>query len=111
MASQLHAKDRSGQPPRKATATEVVSQLAQLPGWSLQGDGDEVGIHKTFRFAGFHETMAFVNAVAWVAHRQDHHPDLGVHYNRCEVRLSTHDVKGLSAADFESAAQIDALLA
>lgn len=111
MASQLHVKDRAGQPLRKATATEVVTGLAQLPGWRLQGDGDDVRIHKVFRFADFHQTMAFVNAVAWIAHRQDHHPDLGVRYGRCEVSLSTHDVKGLSAADFESAAQIDALLA
>ncbi|KAF1022423.1 MAG: putative pterin-4-alpha-carbinolamine dehydratase [Paracidovorax wautersii] len=111
MSSQFHVKDRSGQPLRKASATEVVAHLAQLPGWALRGDGDDVHIHKTFRFADFYQTMAFVNALALVAHRQDHHPDLGVHYNRCEVRLSTHDVQGLSPADFEVAAAIDALLA
>ena len=52
-----------------------------------------------------------MNAVALVAHRMDHHPDLGVHFNRCDVQLSTHDVGGLSQADFEVAALIDALLA
>ncbi|MFT4191164.1 MAG: 4a-hydroxytetrahydrobiopterin dehydratase [Comamonas sp.] len=111
MSSQLRVKDYSAQPLRQATAAEVVSQLAQLQGWQLRGDGESVHIHKTFRFADFYETMAFVNALALIAHRLDHHPDLGVHYGRCEVSLSTHDVRGLSPADFESAAAIDRLLA
>jgi len=55
--------------------------------------------------------LAFVNAVAFIAHTQDHHPDLSVHYNRCVVRFNTHDVKGLSETDFDCAVQIDALLA
>jgi len=55
--------------------------------------------------------MAFVNAVAFIAHTQDHHPDLSVHYNRCVVRYATHDVKGLSTTDFDCAARVDALLA
>jgi 4a-hydroxytetrahydrobiopterin dehydratase len=54
--------------------------------------------------------MAFVNAVAFVAHREDHHPDLSVHYNRCVVRFNTHDVGGISESDFECAARVDALL-
>ena len=110
-ASALKIKDRSGARLRKATATEVVSQLAQVQGWQLRGDGADVNIHKSFAFADYYETIAFVNAVALVAHRMDHHPDLGVHFNRCDVQLSTHDVGGLSQADFEVAALIDALLA
>ena len=51
---------------------------------------------KTFRFANYHETMAFVNAIAWIAHRADHHPDLSVHYNRCVVSWSTHDAGGIT---------------
>jgi 4a-hydroxytetrahydrobiopterin dehydratase len=54
--------------------------------------------------------MAFVNALAFIAHREDHHPDLCVHYNRCEIRFSTHDVGGLSLNDFICAAKTDALL-
>ena len=54
--------------------------------------------------------MAFVNAVAWIAHREDHHPDLAVSYNRCTVRLNTHSVGGISRNDFICAAQVDALL-
>jgi 4a-hydroxytetrahydrobiopterin dehydratase len=54
--------------------------------------------------------MAFVNAVAFVAHRLDHHPELTVAYDRCVVRLNTHDVKAISQLDFDCAAQIDVLL-
>lgn len=107
----LKKKDWSLQPRRALTATEVVSKLAQLEGWTLTGDGAEVAIEKTYSFANYYETMAFVNALAFIAHTQDHHPDLSVHYNRCAVRLNTHDVGGLSATDFECAASMDALLA
>jgi len=110
MASMLKKKDWSKHP-RKALLTQVVSQLAALPGWTLTGDGPQVAIEKTFSFKDYHETIAFVNAVAFIAHRQDHHPDLSVHYNRCVVRWRTHDVQGLSATDLECAAQVDALLA
>ncbi|MDW8479522.1 MAG: 4a-hydroxytetrahydrobiopterin dehydratase [Xanthomonadales bacterium] len=80
--------------------------LAQLPGWTL-ADGALV---KTFSFPDYHRTMAFVNAVAWIAHREDHHPDLVVGYNRCTVRFSTHDVGGLSLNDFICAAKVEDLL-
>ena len=107
----LTKKDWSAQPRRALTATEVVAKLAQLEGWTLSGDGADVGIEKTYSFANYYETIAFVNALAFIAHTQDHHPDLSVHYNRCGVRLNTHDVGGLSATDFECAARFDALLA
>lgn len=111
MASMLKVRDWEGQPRRALSPTEVVTRLGALPGWKLAGDGADVAIERTFTFANYHETMAFVNAVAFVAHAQDHHPDLSVHYNRCVVRYSTHDVKGLSATDFDCAARVDALLA
>ena len=107
----LTKKDWSAQPRRALTATEVVAKLAQLEGWTLSGDGADVGIEKTFSFANYYETIAFVNALAFIAHTQDHHPDLSVHYNRCGVRLNTHDVGGLSATDFDCAERFDALLA
>ncbi len=110
MTSILKTKDWSTQPRRALTATEIVAKLAQLDNWKLTGDGTEVAIEKTFRFANYYETIAFVNGIALVAHVQDHHPDLSVHYNRCVVRLNTHDVKGLSGSDFDSASRIDALL-
>ncbi len=96
---------------RALPPTAVVTQLAQLNGWVLDGDGAQLAIQKTYHFANYHETMAFVNAVAFIAHALDHHPDLSVHYNRCVVRLNTHEVGGLSSTDFDCAARFDALLA
>ena len=69
-----------------------------------------MAIEKTFHLRGFLETMAFVNAVAYIAHRRNHHPELLVHYNRCSVRWCTHDVQGISLTDFECAVQVDALI-
>ena len=111
MSSMLKTKDWKTQPRRALSATEIVAALSRLEGWRLTGDGQDVAIEKSFAFANYFETIAFVNALALVAHRHDHHPDLSVHYNRCVVRFNTHDVKGLSETDFECASQIDALLA
>lgn len=114
MKSMLHTKDWSGVGVRVAlTATQIIAKLAHLEGWRLSG-GDEGGpalaIEKTYTFANYFETIAFVNALAFVAHAQDHHPDLSVHYNRCVVRFNTHDVNGISQTDVDCATQIDALL-
>ena len=76
--------------------------------WSSIEDGK--GIQRTFRFKNYYQTIAFVNALAWVAHAEDHHPDLAVGYNRCTVNYSTHSVGGLSENDFICAARIDALV-
>ena len=111
MTSDLKRKDWSTLTRKALTATEIVAKLAQLEGWSLHGDGANVAIEKTYRFANYFETIAFVNALAFIAHAEDHHPDLSVHYNRCVVRLNTHDVGGLSASDFDCAARFDALVA
>ena len=92
-------------PLRALDATEIQARLSRLEGWAL-ADGQ---IAKTYAFKNYHETMAFVNATAWISHRTDHHPDLEVGYNRCTVRYSTHDVNGLSDNDFDCAAKIDAL--
>ncbi|HTH94129.1 MAG TPA: 4a-hydroxytetrahydrobiopterin dehydratase [Rhodocyclaceae bacterium] len=82
------------------------SLLIQLDGWEIV-DGHLV---KTFSFKNYHETMAFVNATAWISHRADHHPDLSVGYNVCTVSYITHSIGGLSDNDFICAAKIDALL-
>jgi 4a-hydroxytetrahydrobiopterin dehydratase len=111
MSSMLTFKDWKSHPRRAMSATEIVASLARLEGWKLAGDGANVAIEKTFTFANYFETIAFVNALALVAHKQDHHPDLSVHYDRCVVRFNTHDVGGISATDFECASQADALLA
>lgn len=111
MSSMFKPKDWKAIPRHALSATEIVSGLAKLEGWKLTGDGADVAIEKTFTFANYFETIAFVNALAFIAHTQDHHPDLSVHYNRCVVRFNTHDVGGLSVTDFDCARQADALVA
>jgi len=85
---------------------EIESYLSQVGGWRL-ADG---AIEKTFNFENFHQTMAFVNAVAWICHVEDHHPDLALSYGRCVLRFATHSVGGVSINDFICAAKVDALL-
>jgi 4a-hydroxytetrahydrobiopterin dehydratase len=93
-------------PTRRAlTPAEIDAGLAQLSGWALK-DG---AIEKTYTFRNYYETIAFVNALAFVVHREDHHPDLVVTYNRCTVRFNTHDVNGISVSDFDCAAKADSL--
>ncbi len=87
------------------TDAQADDQLHVLPGWQREVRA----ISRTFRFSGWLETLAFVNAVGWMAHRQDHHPDLAVHFNHCIVRWHTHSVDGLSENDFVCAARTDAL--
>lgn len=89
------------------TQKQIDSFLAKLSGWKYQNGQ----IAKIFNFKDFYHTMAFVNAVAWVANREDHHPDMEVGYNRCTVRFSTHSVGGMSKNDFICAAKVDALSA
>lgn len=83
----------------------VAELLKQVPGWERVGGQ----IAKAYKFKNYYETMAFVNATAWVSHHEDHHPDLEVGYNACRVRYSTHSVGGLSENDFICAAKIEAL--
>lgn len=85
----------------------LLSQLERE--WRLGPHGDV--LERTFRFASYPQTMGFVNAVAWMAERESHHPEFVVGYNACTVRYTTHDVGGLSENDFICAAKIDALLA
>ena len=95
-----------GLPEAACLAADVDRHLALVSGWTRVGDS----IEKSFRFPDFHETMAFVNALAWIAHREDHHPDLQVSYGHCTVRFNTHSLGGLSGNDFICAAMVDALL-
>ena len=88
------------------TTSEVL--LGQLKGWSLSDDNTT--ITRAFKFRNFHEVMEFVNALAWVAHREDHHPDMLVTYSQVDVTYTTHAIGGLSDNDFICAAKIDALL-
>lgn len=87
------------------SSAEITQHLAQAPGWALT----EGAIQKRYDFADYPRTMAFVNALAWVAHAEDHHPDLMLSYGRCTVRFNTHSVAGISINDFICAAKVDAL--
>ena len=111
MTTMLKKKDWSAHNRRALTATEIVANLAKIEGWSLSGDGADVAIAQTYHLATSYETISFVHAGACVANAQDHHPDLSVQFNRCVVRLNTHDVQGISATDFDCASRFDALLA
>ena len=90
---------------RAMSEAALVTHLAMLPDWTHAGHE----LRKTFVFKNYYETMAFVNASAWVSHREDHHPDLSVHYNKCVVSYSTHDAGGITLNDFICAAKLDAL--
>jgi 4a-hydroxytetrahydrobiopterin dehydratase len=94
---------KSGDAP--LTQDEVKTLLKQLDHWVQY---DRI-IGKTFEFRNHYETMAFVNALAWVSHREDHHPDLTVGYNKCHVEYTTHVINGLSMNDFICAAKVDTL--
>jgi 4a-hydroxytetrahydrobiopterin dehydratase len=97
---------------RALSATEIVTRLSQLNGEQALGwrliDG---ALEKSFSFKDFHQTMGFVNALAFMANTENHHPDLQVSYGRCTVRFNTHDVNGISVSDFFCASKVDALLA
>lgn len=90
------------------SVNEVQDAISILPGWSLSDDGKTIS--KDFGFKNFYRTMACVNAIAWIANREDHHPDMEVGYAHCLVRYTTHDVGGLSRNDFICAAKVEALL-
>jgi len=92
-----------GTPP--LSEAQINEKLKAVPGWEYENKE----IARTFKFKNYYETMAFVNAIAWVAHHEDHHPDLEVGYNTCKVRFSTHSVGGLSENDFIMAAKVNAL--
>jgi 4a-hydroxytetrahydrobiopterin dehydratase len=90
--------------------SETVQQLIRAlhPAWKLSDDGRS--IERLFEFTGYHRTISFVNAVAWIAEDEGHHPDLQVLYGKVEVLYTTHAIKGLSENDFICAAKIDRLL-
>lgn len=91
------------------TAEQATALMDALHSdWTLDADSSEIS--RSCRFGNYYQTIAFVNALAWVAHAEDHHPDLEVGYNRCHIRYSTHAIGGLSENDFICAARIDALL-
>lgn len=90
----------------RLSETEIHHHLQQLHQWQLT---PVPMLQREFRFKDYYQTLAFVNAIAWIAHRQDHHPELQVNYNRCRVSFTTHAVNGISLNDFICAAKIELL--
>lgn len=90
-----------------ASEAQIAHALTLLPDWAVE----QGRLVRTFRFANYHQTMAFVNTIVEIIHREDHHPELVVGYNRCTVAYDTHSVNGgkggLSENDFICAAKID----
>ncbi len=84
---------------------EVLALMPQIPSWQLSDDVQS--ITRKYSFTDFYHTMAFVNAIAFVANQENHHPDLEVGYNYCHIKFLTHAVKGLTQNDFICAAKID----
>jgi len=92
----------------KLEPAKVQSLVAEVPGYAVDAAGG--AISKEYTFADFYETVAFVNALAYIANQEDHHPDLAVSYGKCKVSFSTHDAGGLTQNDFICAARVNALI-
>ncbi len=103
--SDLHTRHCSAQVDRLSDE-EAQQLLGQLTEWRIEAGR----LQKIYTFKNYYATMAFVNLVAWIAHHENHHPDLHVGFNSCRVQYATHSVGGLSANDFICAARIDAML-
>jgi 4a-hydroxytetrahydrobiopterin dehydratase len=86
-------------------AAAIADQLSVVTDWKLVNGA----LERSYAFGDYYATIAFVNAVAWLSHGEDHHPDLVVSYNRCTVRYNTHSVGGISRNDFICAARCDQL--
>lgn len=85
------------------SAAEAQAHLSKLNGWQIEGSQ----LVKTFQFESFPGSLEFVNRVGDLAEQAGHHPDIDIRYNRVRLSLSTHDAGGLTAKDFDLAAQAD----
>ena len=86
---------------------EINEKIKTLSEWAY--DDKNLSLIKTFQFKSYLKNIAFVNAVAWLANKENHHPNLEVSFNRCIVKFTTHDKGGVSEKDFEMALKIDSL--
>ena len=94
-----------------ALTMEQVKNLKPQLDSKWEVSADNTMLKRNYSFHNFYETMAFVNALAWIANVENHHPDLEVGYNYCNVSFMTHALKGLTHNDFICAAKLDKLLA
>jgi 4a-hydroxytetrahydrobiopterin dehydratase len=89
---------------KRMTAAEVTAALSELEGWDQDGDQ---AISRTFSFSDHITAMGFVNRVAMVAEKMDHHPNLRIVYNTVDIELSTHDASGVTEKDIDLARAIE----
>lgn len=101
-----HCAPRKGEPLNREQAGDLLKALHA--DWSIDTTGKQLS--RDIKFKNYYQTMAFVNAMAWIAHAEDHHPDIKVGYNHCQIHFSTHSIGGLSENDFICSAKIDGLL-
>jgi len=87
--------------------TEVSKFIVEIKNW--KANKAQNIISREFKLKNYYNTIAFVNAVAWIVHQQDHHPDIQLSYNKCHISFSTHSVSGLSVNDFICAAKINSI--
>lgn len=91
---------------QKLSDTEIEAHLSRLAGWARQG-GE---IRKTFQLASFPAAIAFVTQAGFLAESAGHHPDIDIRWRNVTLALTTHDAGGLTAKDFDLAAQLDAIV-
>ena len=101
--------DKQCKPVAPGTAALEGNEISELIGSVHGWDAQDSVLSKTFDFKNHYETIAFVNAVAWISHKQDHHPDLEVGYSHVTIKYTTHSVNGLSENDFICAAKVEKL--
>ena len=104
--SQKHCQPCEGGIPA-LDQVEAKAMLKNIPQWLLIDKATK--LQRRFEFKGFNKTMGFINAIAWIANQEMHHPDVNYGYNYCEVTYTTHAIHGLSENDFICASKIDAL--
>lgn len=108
--SAMDCKDISS--PIALDNSHINRQLSVLPQWKLIQDSKESSdsfIFRTLHFASYEATLLKVNAIASIAQQQNHHPELIVNFDSCEIRFNTHSAKGISLLDFICAAKVDEL--
>lgn len=104
----MNLLEKKCNPESGATKIDNIQEYLQyVPGWILSSNNQ---IMRKFEFKNFKQTMFFMNAVAYICETQNHHPDVCLGYNYCQLAFSTHDIKAISENDFICAAKVNQLL-
>lgn len=93
--------------PQLLTEEQLNTYLKDIPEWNYSVEKQEISRHFTFK--NYYQTLAFINAAAWIAHQENHHPDIAFSYNNCTICFTTHSAGGITLFDFICAARIEQL--